>query len=145
MGRDPAHGLGRVPGRGQKVSPPGPPVDAEYPADLRAGGRALTSFSRNRCTTSGFRISQPSRPTPPRHPGRLRRFIEDAIETFEPRLTDVRVTSIQVGSSTKDRRVQFLIEADLKVDPDPERVEFDTVLEVSSGKFAVSSHDDADD
>jgi len=77
-------------------------------------------------------------------PGRLRRFIEDAIETFEPRLTDVRVTLSSSGD-TKDRRVQFLIEADLNVDPDPERVEFDTVLEVSSGKFAVSSHYDAND
>lgn len=72
-------------------------------------------------------------------PARLRRYIEDAIEMFEPRLTDVRVTMSDRGSS-KDRRVQFLIEAELDVDPDPERVEFDTVLEVSSGKFAVSSH-----
>lgn len=77
-------------------------------------------------------------------PARLRRFIEDAIETFEPRLTDVRVTLSNTGDS-KDRRVQFLIEADLRLDPDPERVQFDTVLEVSSGKFAVSSHQGKDD
>ncbi|MFH1765715.1 MAG: type VI secretion system baseplate subunit TssE [Gemmatimonadota bacterium] len=77
-------------------------------------------------------------------PARLRRFIQDAIETFEPRLTDVRVTLSSSGNS-KDRRVQFLIEADLRVDPDPQRVQFDTVLDVSSGKFAVSSHRDADD
>lgn len=77
-------------------------------------------------------------------PARLRRYIEDAIEMFEPRLTDVRVTLSSPGGS-KDRRVQFLIEADLRVDPDPERVEFDTVLEVSSGKFAVSSHHGAHD
>jgi len=77
-------------------------------------------------------------------PARLRRYIEDAIEAFEPRLTDVRVTLSSPGDS-KDRRVQFLIEADLKLDPDPERVEFDTVLEVSSGKFAVSSHQGTDD
>jgi type VI secretion system protein ImpF len=77
-------------------------------------------------------------------PARLRRYIEEAIERFEPRLTGVRVT-FQEGGDSKDRRVQFLIEADLKLEPDPERVEFDTVLEVSSGKFAVSSHDPSDD
>ena len=77
-------------------------------------------------------------------PAQLRRFIENAIEAFEPRLTDVRVTLSGSGDS-KDRRVQFLIEADLKLDPDPQRVQFDTVLEVSSGKFAVSSHQGSDD
>jgi len=77
-------------------------------------------------------------------PARLRRYIEDAIEAFEPRLTDVRVTLSDRGGS-RDRRVQFLIEAELQMDPDPERVEFDTVLEVSSGKFSVSSHQDTDD
>ena len=77
-------------------------------------------------------------------PARLRRYIEDAIAAFEPRLTDVRVTLSDRGGS-KDRRVQFLIEAELQMDPDPERVEFDTVLEISSGKFAVSTHQDTDD
>ncbi len=77
-------------------------------------------------------------------PGRLRHFIEEAIAAFEPRLTDVRVTLSASGDS-KDRRVQFLIEADLKLDPDPQRVQFDTVLEVSSGKFAVSNHQGSDD
>lgn len=77
-------------------------------------------------------------------PASLRRYIEDAIERFEPRLTDVKVTLSNVGGK-KTRRVQFLIEANLKLDPDPERVEFDTVLEVSSGKFAVSSHQDSHD
>jgi type VI secretion system protein ImpF len=70
--------------------------------------------------------------------GHLLRFIEKAVEDFEPRLSDVRVTLAESGSKN-DRRVEFLIEANLRVEPDPERVEFDTVLEVSSGKFALSS------
>lgn len=77
-------------------------------------------------------------------PARLLRFIERSIEDFEPRLSDVRVTLAQSGSS-RDRRVQFLIEANLRVEPDPERVEFDTVLEVTSGKFALSSRKSAND
>lgn len=76
--------------------------------------------------------------------GKLRKFIEDTIEQFEPRLTGVRVTLVAPADS-KDRRVKFFIEADLKVEPETERVEFDTVLEISSGKFAVSSHDSRND
>jgi type VI secretion system protein ImpF len=77
-------------------------------------------------------------------PGRLRRIIEETIERFEPRLSDVHVTLAQ-GQSSTDRKVEFLIEAELRVEPDTERVEFDTVLEVSSGKFQITSHTAADD
>jgi type VI secretion system protein ImpF len=77
-------------------------------------------------------------------PGHLRRIIEETIELFEPRLSNVHVSLVEDRDS-RDRRVQFLIEADLKVEPDTERVEFDTVLEVSSGKFAITSHDASDD
>jgi type VI secretion system protein ImpF len=76
--------------------------------------------------------------------GRLVRFIEKAVEDFEPRLSDVRVTLAESGSKS-DRRVEFLIEANLRVEPDPERVEFDTVLEVTSGKFALSTRKSAHD
>jgi type VI secretion system protein ImpF len=77
-------------------------------------------------------------------PGRLQQLIEETIERFEPRLSDVRVTLVRGGSST-DRKVEFLIEADLRVEPESERVEFDTVLEVNSGKFQITSHADAND
>lgn len=71
-------------------------------------------------------------------PAELRRTIEDTIELFEPRLTDVRVTLVEPGKST-DRRVVFLVEGTLRTEPDPERVEFDTVLEITSKRFEVSS------
>jgi type VI secretion system protein ImpF len=76
--------------------------------------------------------------------GQLRRIIEETIERFEPRLSDVHVTLVR-GQSSTDRKVEFLIEADLRVEPETERVEFDTVLEVSSGKFHLTSHAGADD
>jgi type VI secretion system protein ImpF len=76
--------------------------------------------------------------------GRLVRLIERAVEDFEPRLSDVRVTLAESGSKS-DRRVEFLIEASMRVEPDPERVEFDTVLEVTSGKFALSTRKSAHD
>lgn len=77
-------------------------------------------------------------------PGRLREILEETIERYEPRLSNVHVSLVRKGGST-DRRVQFFIEADLNVEPETERVEFDTILEVSSGKFAVTTHDTADD
>lgn len=77
-------------------------------------------------------------------PGRLRRLIEETIERFEPRLSNVRVTLVRGGSSV-DRKVDFLIEADLRVEPETEHIEFDTVLEVSSGKFQITSQRHADD
>ena len=67
---------------------------------------------------------------------RLMRNIEEAIETFEPRLTQVRVLPVEGG--TEQREIHFMVDAVLRLDPDPERVIFDTVLETSSGEFRVS-------
>jgi type VI secretion system protein ImpF len=72
-------------------------------------------------------------------PGDLRRMIERTIQKYEPRLTDVRV-KVSERDRPGDRRAEFLLEATLKLDPDPERVEFDTVLEITSGKFALDTH-----
>jgi type VI secretion system protein ImpF len=68
----------------------------------------------------------------------LRRDVEEVIALFEPRLTRVRVTLVVGESKTEDRRdVRFLIEGLLRVDPAPERVIFDTVLEPASGGYQV--------
>lgn len=64
---------------------------------------------------------------------RLARVIERKIELFEPRLVDVRVDT---ESQTSVGR--FLIQARLRLDPDPDRIEFDTVVEVSGGHFRAS-------
>jgi type VI secretion system protein ImpF len=71
--------------------------------------------------------------------GDLRKMIERTIERYEPRLTDVRVR-VAKKDRPNDRRAEFVLEATLKLDPDPERVEFDTVLEITSGKFALDTH-----
>src|SRR5688572_14733709 len=72
----------------------------------------------------------------------LARRIEECIESYEPRLTAVRV---MIGESDSDarHRIRFVIEALLRMEPDPERVVFDTMLEVSSGEFHVSGNDNA--
>lgn len=65
----------------------------------------------------------------------LRLAIAGCLRAFEPRLTDVRVTL--EGSDLGDRRLRFHIEGNLKLDPAPEEVAFDTVLELASGEYKV--------
>jgi type VI secretion system protein ImpF len=67
--------------------------------------------------------------------GRLRKAIEICVRNFEPRLTDVRVTL--EGADTADRRLRFHIEGSMKLDPAPEEIAFDTVLELTSGEYKV--------
>ena len=67
--------------------------------------------------------------------GRLLRNIEQAITDFEPRLASVRVSLVDDDDDPTRREVHFLIEAMLRVDPSPEPVVFDTVLEVASGEY----------
>jgi type VI secretion system protein ImpF len=67
--------------------------------------------------------------------GRLRKAIETCLRNFEPRLMDVRVTL--EGSDTADRRLRFHIEGNMKLDPAPEEISFDTILELSSGEYKV--------
>lgn len=66
----------------------------------------------------------------------LMRDIEESIELFEPRLTQVRISPAEDGSPAQ-RRIRFVIEGLLRMEPNPERVLFDTVLELSSGKIFV--------
>ena len=66
----------------------------------------------------------------------LQRDIEECIRIFEPRLTGVRVTSVDEQEGVH-RRLRFVIEGLLRMEPNPERVFFDTVLDLSSGKIQV--------
>jgi type VI secretion system protein ImpF len=67
--------------------------------------------------------------------GRLRQAVEDAISTFEPRLTGVIVTLAPF--ETKDTTLRFHVEARLIVEPSPEAVAFDIDLPLQSGRCEV--------
>jgi type VI secretion system protein ImpF len=74
----------------------------------------------------------------------IRRRIKESIELFEPRLADVEVVDPLQGTEEARirklrRTVRFRVEATLRTDPDPERVEFDTVLEVATKRFEVKA------
>lgn len=66
---------------------------------------------------------------------RLIGAMETALRTFEPRFLDVKVTLEPVDNL--DRQLKFRIEARLDVDPVPEPIAFDSVLQFGSG-FTVT-------
>lgn len=88
--------------------------------------------------TSMSRDSQESRM-------RLLQQVEDALQTFEPRLANVKIAMVEsAGEKEHSRReLRFVVEATLRLDPTPEHVVFDTVLHFSSGQIDVSGGRDA--
>lgn len=73
---------------------------------------------------------------------KLTRQVAAAIAVFEPRLVGVQVSVVETSDvSRKDVRMR--IEAMLRMDPVPEPVSFDTVLELKTGNCRVTGGDDA--
>lgn len=67
----------------------------------------------------------------------LAKSIKTAISVFEPRLQAVKVT---LQPSTEEvHGIHFSIEGLLRMDPAPEPVFFDTLLEPSKGEYKVTS------
>jgi type VI secretion system protein ImpF len=71
-------------------------------------------------------------------PTLLARQIEECISQFEPRLTAIQVTVRNDYDTSSSHRIRFSVDALLKMEPDPERILFDTVLEVTSGEFQIA-------
>jgi type VI secretion system protein ImpF len=65
----------------------------------------------------------------------IKRQVEETVRRFEPRLESVVVSIEPVRSS--ERMLRFRIDARLKIDPAPEPITFDTVLQLSSGEYSV--------
>jgi len=67
---------------------------------------------------------------------RLTKSLENAIRTFEPRFVNLKVTMDPVEHT--DRHLRFRIEANLDIEPTPEPIVFDTMLELGSGEFTMA-------
>ena len=67
---------------------------------------------------------------------RLQQAVHDCIAAFEPRLIGVKV-SIEGKNSTR-QQLSFHIEAQIDLDPAPEEISFDTVLDLTRGEYTVS-------
>ena len=70
---------------------------------------------------------------------RLLHYVEEALVQFEPRLTHLRVSLVEMDAEEKRRELRFVVEATLRLDPTPEQVMFDTVLQFSSGQYAIGA------
>ncbi len=69
---------------------------------------------------------------------RLLRALEGAIRNFEPRLTSVKVLPLETSTESGSKKLlRFQIEGLLKMAPAPERVSFDTVLQLTTGEYQV--------
>jgi type VI secretion system protein ImpF len=66
---------------------------------------------------------------------RLTKSIESIIEIFEPRFINVKVTLQPI--SNLDKSLRFHIEAQLDIEPAPEPIAFDTVLELGKSHFEL--------
>lgn len=73
---------------------------------------------------------------------RLTRQILGTINMFEPRLANVRLVLVETPDSAK-KDVHFRVEAMLRMDPVPEPITFDTVIELKSGNCRLTGGDDA--
>jgi type VI secretion system protein ImpF len=73
---------------------------------------------------------------------RLLRMLESTIMAFEPRLSGVKVSLLEAGSNS-GRQLRFQIEGLLLMDPAPELISFDTVLQLSSGEYQVKGEQSA--
>ena len=73
---------------------------------------------------------------------KLVRLILTTINLFEPRLTSVRLVTMD-GSDGAKKDVRLRIEAMLRMDPVPEPISFDTVIELKSGNCRLTGGEDA--
>jgi type VI secretion system protein ImpF len=73
---------------------------------------------------------------------RLVRQILGTINLFEPRLANVRLVVVEAPDAAK-KDVRLRIEAMLRMDPVPEPISFDTVIELKSGNCHLTGGDDA--
>ena len=102
-------------------------VVADLPDDLRQIDRSLLTYGLPDFTPSSLNNTADQM--------LLRRSVEQAITRFEPRLTRVVVT-LEAGREF-ERALRFRIDALLRVDPEPEPVTFDSVLQLTTKAFVV--------
>jgi type VI secretion system protein ImpF len=62
--------------------------------------------------------------------------VERTVALFEPRLKAVRVTLME-EPGPNNRTMHFQIEGLLQMDPAPEQVSFDTILQLTSGEYQI--------
>jgi len=99
----------------------------ELPSEFVEVNRSLVTYGLPDLTSLSL-LSQDDR-------NRIRRAVEEAITVFEPRLLRVRVAL--EAPRERDRGLHFRIDALLRVDPTPEPVTFDAVLQLNTQQYVI--------
>lgn len=103
-------------------------IAVEPPPSLKETNRSLYMFGLP--DLAAFSLASPKDRT------RLLRILQNTIRIFEPRLANVRIVPLDPNESGR-HTLSFRIEGLLIMDPAPEHVSFDTVLELSNGEYQV--------
>ena len=82
---------------------------------------------------TGYSVATPEDKT------RLIRQLQNAVKLFETRIARVRIIPLEADSGGAARTLRFRIEGLLLMDPEPEHVSFDTVLQLTSGQYEVQN------
>ena len=99
----------------------------EIPESLEETTNSMATYGLRDLT--GLGISNPAEQQ------RLIKEVEKTLKTFEPRFMDLKVKLEPMNNL--ERSMRFKIEANLDVEPAPEPIVFDTVLELGTGEFEV--------
>jgi type VI secretion system protein ImpF len=111
-------------------------ADEPIPAEFEEAARSILTFGLPDFTSRSVLDRSEQE--------RLRRAIETAIRVFEPRLSNVTVSLDRPGKRVEqgrglDNTLRYHVRALLRVEPDPEPVVFDAVLEPGTGRVAIQS------
>ena len=113
-----------------------PGMAAQYAAHA-GGGRRRTS---RKWTKSVYNYGLPDMNAlnwdSSRDRTRLARMVSRPSHIFEPRLRNIKVVPLDPASGSP-HVMRFQIEALLDMDPAPEHISFDTILQLSSGEYQV--------
>ena len=102
-------------------------VSEDLPSEYQEVQRSLLTYGLPDFTPCSLSIEEDRK--------RVLRSVERTIARFEPRLQRVRV---QLETSrNNDRGLRFRIDALLRVDPSPEPVTFDAVLQLNTQQYVV--------
>jgi type VI secretion system protein ImpF len=109
-------------------------IAVEPPSSLKETTRSVYMYGLPDLTS--FSLAAPKDRT------RLLRVLQNAIRLFEPRLANVRIVPLDQTDPGR-HTLSFRIEGLLIMDPAPEHVSFDTVLELTKCEYRVKGEADA--
>ncbi len=109
-------------------------IAVEPPESLRELNKSLYMFGLP--DLASFGLSSPKDRT------RLLRMLQNTIRLFEPRLANVRIVPLD-ADEPKRQSLSFRIDGLLLMDPAPEHISFDTVLEIPRGEYLIKGEPDA--